>query len=172
MAFTFNSTASDTAANSYVSVSDANDLFAGNYSSFDKWDALSDSEKQRLLVQATSYLNAWVYAGWKTSESQKLEWPRQYLIDRYGKTVPSTTVPKQMEEATCLMAEWFLTEEDRLLPDIATLQYDTFKAGPLDLQIRKGGRLMPIGIEDLISSIATGVLVSTTQSSPSVRFVR
>lgn len=150
--------------NSYVSVSDADDFFASKYVPADseQWSELDEAVKQALLASATRALDVFVYGGLKTSKSQPLQWPRSGMYDNEGTAWPSTVVPVPMSQATCEQAYWMWNEQNRTLDDVTLQQFDSFKAGPLDVKIRKNP-LLGISPEALalIKSMGYGTLIST-----------
>jgi hypothetical protein len=133
MAFLFDSTIGSTTSNSYLSVSAAEDYFSGKFGS-DEWLDFSEPDKQKLLVTSTRLLDTNVYSGKKTSSSQSLEWPRSGIYNRDGIVYASNSLPAQLLAATCELAFWLWTEEDRFLSDDQMLQVDSYKVGPLDVK--------------------------------------
>lgn len=90
-------------ANSFVSVADADSFFGslGNTA----WSALSLSEKQAALLEATSFIQSkytgtWIGSIFKTD--QGLDWPRTGAYDKEGRELSG--VPKKLVEAVCRLA--------------------------------------------------------------------
>jgi hypothetical protein len=164
MAFTFDAVPTSATMNSYVSVSDADDFFASKYipSDAEPWSELETAVKQALLCSATRVLNTFIYGGLKTSQAQPLQWPRSGMYTNEGTAWPSATVAVPMQQATCEQAFWIWQEQNRELSDTALQQYEGFKAGPLDLKIRKNP-LANISADALalINSMGIGSLIST-----------
>jgi hypothetical protein len=167
MAFTFDADPVSATMNSYVSVSDADDFFTAKYipADSDQWSELDTSVKEALLCSATRVLNTFVYGGLRTSRTQPLQWPRSGLYTDEGIMWSSATVAAPMKEATCEQAYWMWTEGNRVLDDTTLQQVDSFKAGPLDLKIRKNP-LVNISRDALalINSMGQGTLISTGDS--------
>jgi hypothetical protein len=163
MAFTFDSTPTSGTMNSYTSVSFADDYFVARFGA-ESWASFDEPKKFSLLVQATNLLDTFVYGGLRTSRSQPLAWPRQGIYNDEGTAYSTAVVPVKMEKATCEMAFWLFTEEDRLLNDTSLQQVEVFKAGPLDLKVRKNAMVIPDKVIGLITSIGAGTLISTGQS--------
>jgi len=147
MAFTFNSTAKGTAANSYVSLEDADDFFDGDPRQ-SIWDALTDVEKQQYLVWATNRLEYEKYGGQITSTAQRLQWPRNFVTQRdyvilgedrdYG-FYDADTVPKEMQHATFEMAMWYVDEinETPTVSRSDMARMTDLTIGPLAVKMRK-----------------------------------
>ena len=167
MAFTFDSTPASSTSNSYLSVTEADDYFAGRFGA-DKWSTFTNTQKQQLLVTSTKQLDTASFNGRKSKVIQSLQWPRQALVDLDGNALDDTVIPSKLKEATCEMAYWIWTEEDRILSDVEIQQVDTYKVGPLDIQVNKNRIIFPIKAEELIKSIGMSVLVDLNSSSKPV----
>ena len=105
-----------TNANSYVSVSEADAYHAdrGNAA----WANASADEKEQALIKATEYLDFRYYGRWKgykATEDQSLEWPREWVYDRSGWLLED--IPQRLKDATCEAALRALSEE--LSPDVS-----------------------------------------------------
>jgi len=175
MAFTFDATAGGSSANSFVSVSYADDYFAGNLESA-TW-GIPSAQKQAALVQATRRLNSETYGGRRNTSTQSLAFPRQFII---AYDVPdqayidSTTIPELLAQATCELALHYLKQvngefsvDDR---DLETLT--SYKLGPMDFGIRGGYKAdsLPQKVKNLLSSI--GVNGWTEYKSAHINMVR
>lgn len=173
MAFTFDPTSAASTANSYLSVTEADDYFAGRFNS-DKWSTFSTAQKQQLLVTASKQLDTAMYGGRRSKQIQSLQWPRFGLSNYDGFAIPDTVIPTQIKEAACEMAYWIWTEDDRILSDTEIQQVDSYKVGPIDVAVNKERIIFPFKVEELIKSIGPGVLVdiSTTKTISSVRLSR
>lgn len=167
MAFTFDSTPGSSTTNSYISVEEANDYFGGRFGA-DKWGEYTTIQKQQLLVTATKKLDTCVYGGVKSKAIQALAWPRRSVIDIDGYVLSDVIIPTKLKEATCEMAYWIWTEEDRLLSDTDLLQVDTYSVGPMNLSINKQRINFPPKVEELLKSIGPGVLLSISASKSNI----
>lgn len=163
MAFTFDSTISGTSANSYLSVTEANDYFGGRFGA-DAWDSFTDTQKKQLLSTATKKLDAAKFGGQKKVRTQALQWPRIMLIDQDGYSLDGV-VPQKLKEATCEMAYWIWSEGDRILSDTEILQVDSYNVGPINVQVNKSRIVFPPNVESLLKSIGPGVLLATDGKS-------
>lgn len=154
MAFVFDSTAKSATANSYVSVSDADDYFAAHLDgSF--WPS-NNKDKQAALVMATNRLDSEVYGGRSTDLSQALQWPRSWIVARNFNR-DDDTIPRELMKATFEMALHYLkmkagefTVDEN---DLETLS--NYKIGPIDVAIKdhiKADRI-PSKVKQLLKSI-------------------
>lgn len=113
------------AANSYVSVAEANDYFTGRlYAS--AWTAAATTDKEKALVLASLVIDAQVrFNGGRLNQSQGLQWPRVNCPDPDWKEntnsssdengfMPSNEVPKLIRQATCEMGKELLTADRTL----------------------------------------------------------
>lgn len=173
MAFTFDSTPSSSVSNSYLSVQEADDYFGGRFGA-DKWATFSNTQKQQLLVTSTKQLDTALFGGRRSKQIQSLQWPRYALVDNDGYPISDTEIPNKVKEATCEMALWIWTEEDRLLSDTEILQVDTYKVGPIDIAVNKERIVFPPKVEELLKSIGPSVLVdaNTANTISAVRLSR
>jgi hypothetical protein len=92
MAFTVEDGTGLTDSNSYVSVADATAYHAdrGNTA----WDSVAEPEIA--LVRATQAIDQYGferYLGYKSAETQALEWPRTDAVDRNGYTFTGVPIP-------------------------------------------------------------------------------
>lgn len=111
MAFTF--TLEDgtglTAANSYVSLAEADDYFAVDPNAT-AYLALIDADQEKYLAWASRVLDArTTWAGYKKVETSGLRWPRVGVYDRDRIAVEDDIVPKPVKDATCELARFLMT---------------------------------------------------------------
>ena len=115
MAFVFTvetGTGTVSAANSYVSVADADDILATNIHVTTAWTALTDSNKEKLLASATAYLDTRTkWKGTKTVSTSPLRWPRTGVCDRDEISIDKNTIPHQLKVATAEMARYMMVED-------------------------------------------------------------
>lgn len=149
------------------------DIYFNASTRFEEWDAFTDDEKARGLVQSTRLIDRQVWEGEKTATSPEEpgQFPRTGLTDCYGDAVDSTTVPAQVIEASQLLAidimggntvETSRTQEDttkRLKAD--TVEIENFR---LDSSVTSGR--FPLPVMDLISCF----LSSSTQIAGSLSY--
>lgn len=157
MAFVFTvetGSGTDSAANSYVSVEDADDILTTNIHVSAKWDALTVDQKERLLVWSTRFLDERTrWKGTKTVEDSPLRWPRTGVCDRDSVVLAGDSIPTQLKIAATEMAR-YLIDQDR------TTERDTdglerVKADVVEIEFLAGYRLpqVPSNIQYLIQGL-------------------
>lgn len=95
--------------NTYISLEDANNYFDLQYNT-PLWASKTDDEKAKLLINATSRIDLENFAGTPTSNTQELKFPRSDLPLVDGIDY-SDVIPKQIKNATCLLAYHLLTTD-------------------------------------------------------------
>lgn len=99
-------------ATSYVSVEEADDIAALNIHNSEAWNALSDSDKQSLLMYVSMVLDSrTVWRGTPTTSSQRLAWPRTGVTDRYNNAVASNAIPFNLRMAVVELAKHTMAED-------------------------------------------------------------
>lgn len=103
-------------ANSYISVSDADDYFSTHlYASY--WDNAGIEIKESALIMSTRILDEKIeWTGSKNTQEQALAWGRSGVIDD-GYDVPSTIVPEAIKNATAEFAKHLITDDSTENPD-------------------------------------------------------
>lgn len=100
--------------NCYIDIDDADEYFSLKYGA-DAWDALSDEDKDKLLISATRKIDRLPLRGKKRSYSQALGFPRyfdNYYDEEYmASLLYAETVPEEVEKATCEEAWAMLNTE-------------------------------------------------------------
>ena len=128
------------AANSYVSVAEADDIISTNIHASAAWLALSLESKQALLMSATRYLDDRTrWYGSRTFEASGLRWPRTGIIDRDELVIASNAVPKQLRFATAEMARFNIDADPTVPRDQDALS--RLKADVIELEFVEGYRL-------------------------------
>ena len=105
-------------ATSYIAVLDADAYFSdvGNAT----WAAALTADKQAALIRATRAVDQYggtSFRGYKSSDTQALEWPRTDAYDDYDYAL--TLVPKAVKNATCEAALIELGTSGALTPTIS-----------------------------------------------------
>jgi hypothetical protein len=164
MAFTFDFTLKGVNSNSYVPLESyiqtstgrrivgADDYFAGHPKS-DKWDQLTELQKQQFLVRATSRLDLELWGGRRSDNDQRLQFPRAWLVSRdhdpsdamldfvNGKFYQSADyLPIEIENATFELALFYVEEwlnEDPLFSRNDMERMENVSIGPLTAKLRK-----------------------------------
>lgn len=157
MAFVLNADPTSATMNSYVSLDEADDYFAGNFSAMTVWSELSDAQKNAALRQATLKLDNMVYAGLKTSQYQPLQHPRKSVYDREGYMYDDSVVIDKVKFATCELAYWIANEENRLFDDTELEQFESINLGPIQAtKDKKYEGKLPGVVMDLLESVGPG----------------
>ena len=73
---TLNSNLGDSSANSYVTLSEANDYIMNKYGHSNTWDTMTIEGRKRVLIQATKDIDSFNFYGSKYYASQSLQFPR------------------------------------------------------------------------------------------------
>jgi len=88
-------------------IADADAYMAGTMTG-SAWPSGTDDAttalKERALRTATGMLDRLRWRGFVTTETQPLSWPRRYLCDLNGRTVPADMLPPAMTLATAELA--------------------------------------------------------------------
>jgi hypothetical protein len=114
MAFTFvvETGTADPDANSYVDLDYANDYLDVNSYISTTWDALTDDQKERLLVRASKMLDTLVaWSGMRVDDDSGLRWPRSGVYDADGFLIPDDVIPEILKDATCELAGYLMSSD-------------------------------------------------------------
>ena len=187
MTFVFNSTPKHAAANSYVSVSEADDYFAGHLQN-ELWSGKSTNEKEILLVSATNRLDMEQWSGKKTTTAQRLQWPRKYIqsrdtsylddmyvrvdFDSDGSTyyLDENTIPNELKQATYEVAIWFIVRQENdphLIDEYNQEVLTSFNLGPISGNIKSGMTVdrLPTPVKRLLNAISPKGWIGGVQAS-------
>jgi hypothetical protein len=150
--------------NSYCDLAVADTYFAFRFGG-EAWADFDEAKKEALLVRATNRLETLKYGGLKFVRTQPLLWPRSGIYDDEGNLYAPNILPTKLKQATCEMALWYWTEEDRYFSDVDLDQVESYKVGPLDVKAKQGAKALPQEALDLISSIGQGTLLGTSSQT-------
>ena len=155
MAIAIVATAKATNANSYVTLADAETYLEGRLA-VTTWDADTDDNKNRSLRMSTDILDAYGWEGSRTTQAQRLEWPRANTTDRDGWGYSSDTVPRPIKEATYELAFALIDGTYEVAPD-ALEKYDRVKVDVIEVVPRSDYRAgqLPDHIRDIVSHLLT-----------------
>ena len=111
-------TAGDAAANSYLTLTDANSQ-ADNSLAGTSWTAASVDNRTRALLSATPYIDTLSFIGDRSSTTQALAWPRtNFNSDRY---ITKTEIPREITLATFDLAITLLSNPTLFTATAASL---------------------------------------------------
>jgi hypothetical protein len=149
MAFTLVSTWGALAANSYISVADADDFFNNEYLDSRPWSNADTPDKQRALVMATQQIDSIKRVGFKYFWNQNLEFPRILdgsALGTVGDDGPDSTFFSIVEQdeflrlqrlrvprATAIQANYLLRNSGR------NLELEEYNAGLGAVSITRAG---------------------------------
>jgi hypothetical protein len=139
MALTIDATAGGASANCYCTLAEAYTYHESRLHSMATWDAADDGEeKTPALIWATRLLDESVkWIGSKSTETQALRWPRQYIYDIDGIEIESTIIPQFLKNATAEFA-FYLLSNDLTADDTRDLMgFEELKVGPISLKVDK-----------------------------------
>jgi hypothetical protein len=112
-------------ANSYVSLTELKDYFAvvPDAAAF---LAQTDDVLSQYAVWATRVLDQkTLWQGYRATTTQALEWPRNYVTDKYGNAVAADSVPAQVKAVTCELARWLKDNDPADGQDVQSLKQIT-----------------------------------------------
>ena len=134
MAATIDATLKGTAANSYVTLAEANAYFE-TVPHDEHWTG-SDDAKNRVLITATRYLDNFEYYGTRCSTTQALKWPRKdYKVD--GVKIDETYIPQPIKNATFELAHSLLYKGEALVGTTGTQgTYEQVELGDLKVKFK------------------------------------
>lgn len=100
-------------ANTYASVAYADAYFESHPFYSDNWAEILSADKAILLAAATRLLDSmYQWYGYRSTQTQGLDWPRRGVRDTYDYLLPLGTVPDRLRQATAEQAFW-LTKGDK-----------------------------------------------------------
>ena len=144
------------AANSYVSVGEADDIASINIHTGDNWAALDLETKEKLLSWASQFLDNHVrWKGQKANNSSGMRWPRENVHDRDGWAIPKHVIPQQLKVATAAFAV-FLMDGD-CSAEGETEGLVRLKADVVELEFQEGYKQqkVPSHISHLLTGLGT-----------------
>lgn len=101
MPLTLVHSAGDPAANSYVSLTEANTYFDARLYSTAWTGAVDDDERRRALITATRNLEPLPWDGYRSTLTQRLQWPRSGCTDADGYGIAFDAIPEAVRNACC-----------------------------------------------------------------------
>ncbi len=111
--------------------------------------AYADADLEAAIRRATVYLDR-AYAGEfdgypVNGRAQALAFPMVGLVDCFGYGVPSETIPREVEEATCEGAAREVAKPGALMPDVKAGGgiIQRVKSGDVEVEYASGGEAYP-----------------------------
>lgn len=127
-----------TNSNAYVSVDNA-DIYHEMRLHNTTWTGAIDTDKEIAIMWATKLLDTLVtWDGWKYTEAQALEWPRDGISDRAGYEIDVDEIPQFLEDATAEYAMHLIASD--LTAEDGTKGFKRLRAGPLELEVNRWDR--------------------------------
>jgi len=115
MTLTVETGGANPSADSYASTADA-DSYINDWHDDADWNSASEQAKERALRKGTRFVDAHRFLGYRLSQSQALDWPRDGVGIVDGQHVYPGTVPAAIKRAA-MEAALRVVKGDDLLPD-------------------------------------------------------
>ena len=176
MAITLHTTVGSNIANSYVSLSEAQDIIDGLVEDDDvaAWASSTTDQKNRALFTATVRLDRERFLGARVTNTQNLQWPRQGVrkpdtyINTYSIGFPfristdyfaETEIPEQVKKAQVILAVYLNNNKDGL--GLSGLEdYKKVKLGNLDVEPNFYGAVGADRVPPLFERYLVGLRIS------------
>ena len=118
MAATINATIKGENANSYVTLSEANDYFDTSPDS-STWTNKTDDQKKRSLISSARWIDTLVFYGDRCDDGQALKFPRNnYQVD--GVELACSKIPQNIKYAQFELARALANDPDAMTGNIGT----------------------------------------------------
>jgi hypothetical protein len=147
MAFVVEDGTAKTDAESYISVTDADDYVTAyaNADDVTLWDALADSDKEKALRIGTQYIDlCFNFKSVKSTRTQALAWPRLAVQDDEGYYVSDyNQIPECLKRAAVEAALRHVAGDNLLgvIDEPGVIQNESVTVGPIDESITyQGGK--------------------------------
>ena len=178
MAITIVATAGAANANSYISLTEANELIEGLVADDDviAWEAgsTSDDYRNRALYTAAQRIDRERFLGARATDTQALQWPRTGVrkpdtyINTYSVGFPfrittdyftDTEIPDQIKKAQAVLAAYLNNNKDGL--GLSGLEdYKNIKVGSLDATPNSFGAVGSDRVPPMFEKYFTGIRIS------------
>ena len=178
MAITIVATAGAANANSYISLTEANELIEGLVADDDviAWEAgsTSDDYRNRALYTAAQRIDRERFLGARATDTQALQWPRTGVrkpdtyINTYSVGFPfrittdyftDTEIPDQIKKAQAVLAAYLNNNKDGL--GLSGLEdYQNIKVGSLDATPNNYGAVVADRVPPMFERYFTGIRIS------------
>jgi len=176
MAVTIVATAGSATANSYITLSEADDYVEAMISSTDvsQWTTGTDDTRNRALAAATQRLDRERFLGARADDSQALQWPRTGVrkpdtyVNTYATGFPfrisedyfdDDEIPDQIKHAQIELAVYLKNNTDGI--SLSGLNdYKRVKIGSLDITPDKAGAVGADHVPPMFERYLTGLRIS------------
>jgi|TARA_X000001388_G_C2162059_1_gene96515 hypothetical protein len=176
MAVTIVATAGSATANSYITLSQADDYVEAMISSTDvsKWSTGTDDTRNRALAAATQRLDRERFLGARATDTQALQWPRTGVrkpdtyVNTYATGFPfrisddyftDTEIPDQIKRAQIELAVYLKSNTDGI--SLSGLNdYKRVKIGSIDVTPDKAGAVGADHVPPMFERYMTGLRIS------------
>ena len=150
--------------NSYCALATA-DSYHESRLHVSSWTASANTVKEAGLVWGTSLIDELLqWDGWKYTEAQALQWPRDGVYDRGGFDIEIDKIPNFLQNAVAEFAR-NLIDSDRTAEN-STKGFNFLQAGTLKMSINKLDR-----IQVLPDSVWTMVKFCAVKASAKIRYL-
>lgn len=138
-------------ANSYITQDNAQ-LYFDDRLDTDLWElAIVEDNADAALMMACARIDALEFAGYPSSSAQALQWPRTGLTTRNGVTIPSTTIPTEIQAAQCELALALLADPGLSLAGDLTA-FEQVSLGTLSVTPKSGSAgMLPQTIKRMLA---------------------
>jgi len=123
-------------ANSYCSLTDADDFLINGRTSTVTWSTATSQDKEKSLRYATYLLDRlFDWKGSVTTNEQALRWPRSGVVDSDGRIINANTIPAILARATSEFAVELLKKDRASDNGLLGLGFSEAKVGPISIKL-------------------------------------
>ena len=176
MAITIVATAGAANANSYLTLSDTQDLIDGLMEDDDvvAWGSATTDQKNRALYSATQRIDRERFLGARATDTQAMQWPRTGVrkpdtyINNYNLGFPftitedyftDTEIPDQVKKAQAVLAAYLNNNKDAL--DLTGLEsYSTLNVGNISITPYRFGAVGFNAVPPMFERYFRGIRIS------------
>ncbi len=176
MAITIVATVGAANANSYLTLSDAQDLIDGFVEDDDvvAWASATTDQKNRALYTAAQRLDRERFLGARATDTQSMQWPRTGVrkpdtyINTYAVGFPfkittdyftDTEIPEQIKKSQTVLAYYLQNNKDSL--GLSGLEeYKRVGVGGIAVEVQSGGSVGVDKIPPMVERYLTGLRIS------------
>ncbi len=162
-------TGSVSGAESYISVSDADDYVGKWHGTSTDWADASNTDKEIALRLGARYVDSHEFRGYRTYEDQPLAWPRVELGVVDGQLFDSDEIPQRVESAQVEAALRHVQGES-LFPDHdgGSVKSESTGVGPLSESTTYMTSKKPQKVFSVVKSLLEPLMVRAGQLSRSI----